>query len=853
MLGQTLRIAAMPIGGEFGSAFFLILAVLAGAVNADPVSAQKDSADGGAVLPPSGLILERRVRGDQDSKTEAGRGLHDPIKALFVGGELADLRPRAGQALATDDAFQWTLAEPDEKGAFARRGQYLYLPIEAKTESVMILDAQGHGSAYFNGEPRVGDVYGKGYARLPVLVRKGLNGLLLRMSRKSIRVRLDTPPAPAFLNGGDMTLPDLIVGRPTDAWAAAVVVNATRKTVEGLSIVASGPSLTETVTPAPPIPPLCIRKVGLRLRGPAPREEGKLEGILELRGGDGEALHNVPLSLRAVDAGKSHKRTFISEIDGSVQYFALRPATLSLPDDPPPAIVLSCHGAAVQAQRQSAAYSPKSWLHLVAPTNRRPYGFDWEDFGRADAMEVLEIAKKTLPHDPARIYLTGHSMGGHGAWHLAVTHPDKFAATGPSAAWISRSSYSRRQGDEPPPSPLETILRRGEKSGDTLALASNLKRLAVYILHGAEDDNVPVSQARRMAEALGEFHHDWVFHEEPDKRHWWSNDYKDGGNASVDWPFMFDLFARHALPPPRSVRDVDFATCNPGVSSRSHWLGIEGQVRCHDVSRARVHVWPNQGAFRGTTENVAVLRLDASPLRSEEPIAVELDGQTLEGIPYPVEAGALWLRRDNDEWRPIDKPPLSHKGSHRYGPIKDELRRRFFIVYATQGDDEENAAAFDKARFEAETFWYRGNASVELMPDVEFDAGLEPDRTVVLVGSADTNAAWPALLGDSPVQARRGGIELGDRRFEGDDLAAVFIRPRSHSDTASVIAVSSSGPAGMRAACQWSFFTPFERYPDCLIARAPNDSSSRPQPLAAGYFGLDWSIENGEFAFAEHP
>ncbi len=32
----------------------------------------------------------------------------------------------------------------------------------------------------------------------------------------------------------------------------------------------------------------------------------------------------------------------------------------------------------------------------------RPYGFDWEDFGRMDAMEVLTIAQRTLEHDPSR-------------------------------------------------------------------------------------------------------------------------------------------------------------------------------------------------------------------------------------------------------------------------------------------------------------------------------------------------------------------------------------------------------------------------------------------------------------------
>ena len=33
--------------------------------------------------------------------------------------------------------------------------------------------------------------------------------------------------------------------------------------------------------------------------------------------------------------------------------------------------------------------------------------------------------------DPGRIYLTGLSMGGYGAWHYAVLHPQRFAAVVP--------------------------------------------------------------------------------------------------------------------------------------------------------------------------------------------------------------------------------------------------------------------------------------------------------------------------------------------------------------------------------------------------------------------------------------
>jgi len=44
-----------------------------------------------------------------------------------------------------------------------------------------------------------------------------------------------------------------------------------------------------------------------------------------------------------------------------------------------------------------------------------------EDWGRMDAIEVLDHAMKALNPDSSRIYLTGHSMGGHGAWQIGAT------------------------------------------------------------------------------------------------------------------------------------------------------------------------------------------------------------------------------------------------------------------------------------------------------------------------------------------------------------------------------------------------------------------------------------------------
>ena len=47
--------------------------------------------------------------------------------------------------------------------------------------------------------------------------------------------------------------------------------------------------------------------------------------------------------------------------------------------------------AAVEAINQASSYEPKTWANIVCPTNRRPYGYDWEDWGRLDALEVLAI------------------------------------------------------------------------------------------------------------------------------------------------------------------------------------------------------------------------------------------------------------------------------------------------------------------------------------------------------------------------------------------------------------------------------------------------------------------------------
>ena len=773
----------------------------------------------------------------------------DAIEADIVSGKWQ--RPADGDHvyLADGTSRQWHPIEADTNGWFADqswRGGYAFVPMTVETNCVMLLEAAGDDLAYVNGEPRAGDPYEYGYVHLPVALRAGTNDLLFRGSRGRLKVTLAAPPAPASLDLADQTLPDLIVGEKADTWGAVVVVNATAASRNDLMIRAAIAGQRATETPVPNIPPLSARKVGFRLRGKSPRSGDTAPVALTLLAGSRQVLHSATTKLRIRRPDQTQKRTFISDIDGSVQYWALNPAQPIGHAVPPPALFLSVHGASVEAIGQADAYSPKSWGHLAAPTNRRPYGFDWESWGRLDALEVLELAKTQLHPDPQRIYLTGHSMGGHGAWQLGALFPDHFAAVGPSAGWISFFSYAdaRRFTNA---SPVEALLQRATAASDTLTLETNYLQEGVYILHGADDDNVPVTQARTMAERLGRFHHDFQYHEQPGVGHWWDASDEPGADC-VDWAPMFDFFAHHVIPTDQSLRQINFTTVNPGISASCHWLVIQQQVHPLKKSVADVRWGPGKRRFVGTTENVARLAFSLSHVQPGQALKVELDGQTLDKIPWPNDA-RLWLQNEGGQWRLVSKLSPALKGPQRYGPFKDAFRHHMLFVYGTRGTPEENAWAFNKARFDAESFWYRGNGSVDVIPDTTFNPGAAPDRAVILYGNADSNGAWPALLADSPVQVRRGEVKLGARSSTGDDQACLFLRPRPGSAVACVAVVSGTGVSGMRLTDRLPYFLSGVEYPDVTVIGSEMLARGSKGVRVAGFFGLDWGVDSGEFAW----
>lgn len=788
-----------------------------------------------------------------DPTGQSGRTalLSDSVLERLARG--TGLQPRTGEALRSTSGEErvWREASLGPQGGLVgevRGGGWCWLEVEHGRDQVVLLEAQGCSFVYAAGEPRMADLYALGVLRTPIALRHGTNGLLARVGRGQPRFAFSSPPAPRYLDTSDVTLPDLLFGTvesapatpperassPARYLAAIVVVNATEERASGLRLAArvDQGAWVESFSELELLP-LETRKVGFAFEAAVDaRTQGRLQ--VELRTATGERLHAVEMTLAVRSARTTHRRTFTSEIDGSVQYYGIVPSSAE-PTDPPPALILSLHGASVEASGQAASYAAKPWAHIVAPTNRRPYGFDWEDWGRADALEVLADAESLVRFDPRRRLLTGHSMGGHGTWILGVLRSDLFAAIAPSAGWVDFWHYGATETPQPADA-LDAMLRRATAPSRTLTLLRNLEARGVYVLHGDADDNVPVEQARRMREELAQFHPNFVYYERPGAGHWW-------GSECVDWPPLMEFLKRQVRP--QSAPSVAFTTPDLALRDREDWLAIERVQRRSMPASASAKFDAAAATLRITTENaarisIAVRRDDSSDsprlewLDGLAQCKVELDGQSL--VPRDTHERVWRFERDaRAGWSVVEAEGSTVVALPSF---KGAFRERFRLVYATGGSAEENAWAAAKARFDAEQFRYRGNASPRVQSDVEWLAEQANDpreHGLVLYGNADIHRAWSTAVEDSAIEVHRGWARVGTRRVEGDDLAVLAVL-RSRSGRSCVALISGTGPNGLRTTNHLPYFVSGAGFPDWLVLRTAMLARGLEGIEGAGFF-----------------
>jgi predicted peptidase len=123
-----------------------------------------------------------------------------------------------------------------------------------------------------------------------------------------------------------------------------------------------------------------------------------------------------------------------------------------------------------QARHPAFIVAPQTdvnWPCVIIEPEKRPVLCPGLGRGAGMAFQIIDRLVAELPIDPDRIYVTGHSMGGAGTWHMIAQRPTFFAAAVPvcglpdfsTAAAVKDVPIWNFHGDADPIEPVETSRR----------------------------------------------------------------------------------------------------------------------------------------------------------------------------------------------------------------------------------------------------------------------------------------------------------------------------------------------------------------------------------------------------------
>lgn len=139
---------------------------------------------------------------------------------------------------------------------------------------------------------------------------------------------------------------------------------------------------------------------------------------------------------------------------------------------------------------------PDRFPALVVFPQAHPDGTPgWQQKGGEAALAELDKTLVEFNGDPSRVYLTGFSAGGNGAWFLASHHPDRFAALVVICGFVSEF-----KGKTSPV--LYPAIALASAPDQYAYVAKQVSSIPIWIFHGDVDQDVPVEESRKMVAAL---------------------------------------------------------------------------------------------------------------------------------------------------------------------------------------------------------------------------------------------------------------------------------------------------------------------------------------------------------------
>jgi len=461
--------------------------------------------------------------------------------------------------------------------------------------------------------------------------------------------------------------------------------------------------------------------------------------------------------------------------------------------------------------------------------------------GEVDIFEAIAAVQKRYKIDPARIILRGFSLGGAGAWHIALHHPDRFVA-----ADIGAGTYPRRSQMPGFPPYQQATLRIWENIVDW---ALNAHNIPIAAHDGDNDTGVAGIPPEPGVKHRGQLESSLRVRAQLEKEGFVSegepNFFKVKGTPAI---FLISENTGHNVSPlvrqrvdaflkdwgdrgqvsPDHIRFLAYTT----RYNKSYWVSLDGLERHYERTEVDARRDKERRRYQITTKNLARLTLR----ETDHAAAIRIDGQDLRVKSAPQ----LVLEKSGSTWRVSRNKSSGLRKTHGLqGPIDDAFLDPFLLVRPTGtpwNEASHQQALRIMARFDRlYARWYRAHPRVKDDKDVtEADFAR---YNVALFGDPGSNRWIARLNGKLPVQWTRQDVSLGSQTFPSVEHLPALVYPNPLSPSRYV--VLNSGLTIDEREYQADYSMP--RLGDFAVLKV-KEGAEVPEAAHAGLFDESWQL-----------
>jgi len=484
-------------------------------------------------------------------------------------------------------------------------------------------------------------------------------------------------------------------------------------------------------------------------------------------------------------AGQAVVRAYRSRVDGSVQPYAVTYPQGYLDAVKPWRLDVVLHGrnanlteVSFLKQFDGGKQAAKDLSHVrIDVFGRGNNAYRWA--GETDVFEALEnfVAVETALGraallDPAKVVLRGFSMGGAGAWHIGLHHPDRWCVVGPGAGFTTTRGYVKDL-----PADLPPYIDKALHVYDAVDYAENVADVPFVVYAGDADPQMKAGQL--VAERVKPLGIPLTEITAPGVGHTIPPEYEKKLEAE------YAKVAANGRP--GYLRRVRFVTWTLKYD-RCDWvqlLGLDEHYRKAIVDAAAV-----EGGFKIQADNVRALCLRLPPGALRGDVVVEIGDAKLTAKPSPLAGSptdlAVYLEKRDGKWAAVLPEYLALDQQRRLqkihgltGPIDDAFAGPFLCVRGTgtpwQAKTQEYATA-DLQRFGREwAKYFRGELPIK--DDVDVTPEDITTKHLILFGDPGSNSLLAHALPKLPLKWTDKAIEMAGKSFPAEDHVPALIYP----------------------------------------------------------------------------